>query len=228
MTGWPTHEESDDLDPTVALVGEIEEPVDEHPEAAEATGDPVADETESVKVWVDDDGRVAKIYLSNRWRERAKEPLVDRFRQAVYTAQARVSTPVPLPSSALPGRAPGAEAPLDTVVRRLMELREKRRELTKKPTDQVRRAEWTGTVGRGQAADGKVEVVLDREQLTAELLIDEQWAQTARTEQITSAVLQAHHAAYAAHVPGEFIPGEFGELAQEAAALANELVSPSN
>lgn len=229
MTSWPTDETADELDPTAALSGdpvESSEPDYGNGEDVEE-GDGFTDETKSVTVWVDDDHRLVKVYLSNRWRERSKEPLTQRFMQALVPSQMRAAEPRPLPTSALPGREPGAEIPLDTVHARLQELREKRRELKNRPPGEVRRSTWTGTVGRGTSDDHNVSVVLTREEATAELTIDETWARTARAEQIADAVLQAHRAAYAAHVPGEHRLGEFGVLAAEAAALANELM-PTN
>ncbi|MGJ3507089.1 hypothetical protein [Enemella sp. A6] len=222
MSGWPS-DDHDDLDPTAALSGSYEEP-EYTEEGGEPEGEPFVDDSESVKVWVDEDGLLVKVYLSNRWRERSKDPLAERFQKALGQAQANIEKPRPLPTSDLPGRQPGAEIPLDTVVRRLLELAERRRQLKQKPADQVRRSSWTGTVGTGTSADHKVEVVLDRDRRTERLTIDDAWARTARAEKITEAVLEAHRAAYEAHVPGEYTVGEFGELAQEAAALANELM----
>ncbi|NLT29805.1 MAG: hypothetical protein GXX86_05005 [Propionibacterium sp.] len=222
MSGWPS-DDHDDLDPTAALGGTFDEPAPAE-EETDPEGEPFVDESESVKVWVDEDGRLVKVYLSNRWRERSKDPLASRFMGALGPAQMRLATPRPLPMSGLPGREVGSEIPLDTVVRRLMEVRQRRRELEGKPAEDVRRSTWTGTVGHGNSTDHKVAVTLERDESTRELVIDEDWARTARAEQITDAVMEAHRMAYSTHQPGEYTAGEFGELAKEAAALGNELM----
>lgn len=229
MTDWNLEtDEVDEFDPSNPLLGEADPTtapvVPDVPPAADDDG--FSDESHSVTVWVDDAQRLTQVRVSNRWRERSKEPLADRVQEALRRAQPPMITPpapLMLPRAATRAWANPLDMPLDETVEALRQLRERRRALDGQDVEPPR---WTGHVGEGRTLDQKVSVVLNRDGATDTIEIDEAWAAQARAEQIAEAIMTAHFEAYNNHDEGSYELNDYGRVAQECARLADELRAP--
>ncbi len=182
------------------------------------------DSSQSVRIWVDEDRRLAKVRISNRWRERAKgTSLSSMFDEAflLATAQLGDESTALMPADADAGSKPEPVEPLswDSVfdaLRRADEIQAKYAELDAKPQDEVRQSRWTGSEAVGVSDNRMVQVTLDLHGMTRQVQFQETWLQQSRVSEICDAVMQAHRAAYAAHQPPTLEHGDYMVLAIEA------------
>jgi hypothetical protein len=192
------------------------------------------DSSRSVRIWVDDNKRLAKVRISNRWRDRARgTSLSSMFDEAFLLANATLG------SSALPfdgvseDRQPAAALSwdsLDAILAETTRLATDAEALDQLPPDQVVPSRWVGSPVEAYSSSQMVAVRLSLHGRTEKVAFSEQWLRQARVAEVCDAVLEAHRAAYARFVPPVFEPGDRQRLADRYARLQNQsmaLISPA-
>lgn len=173
------------------------------------------DSTGSVRIWVDDDRRVTKVRVSNRWRERSRgTTLSSMFDEAFLLAFSRVgfgtepdqSTPA-VDAPKLSGQA------LAELQQQSFELAEESARLDALPESEVRPSRWEGAAVVGTSENQLVTVRLTLFGYTERVVFDDAWLAQSRVSQICDAVMEAHQDAYSRFVPPVYEPGEREELA---------------
>lgn len=189
-------------------------------------GDGYPDSTGSVRIWVDDDLRLTKVVVSNRWRERRRgTSLSSMFDEAFLLAHARLgvaSDPV-IPRE---GKTPtlSAEA-LSEFQEQSFEAAEEAARLDALPADEVRPSRWQGTPVEGVSNNRMVTARLNLFGHTEQTLFDEEWLAQSRVSQLCEAVMEAHQDAYSRFQPPVFEPGERELLAQRFDRLSSDLLA---
>lgn len=239
MTDWSLTDEDafdflDPNDPTSSPVDRTPDPTSGGAPVPTTTADEldpadtsaaVSDPTGAIHVWVDDERRVLHVRLSNRWRERlGKDAALDQAVLAVIRrAQSRVTPGLDVPRATEDVVAMARnEASLDYLLERTMLLRDRRRKLQAKPSDEVRRRTVVGQRPTGHNGGRQVSVTIDVYANTAAITLDPDWVPSARTADLGVALVEAHQAAYAQWSPPEVEPGEYEELAHESELIAGE------
>lgn len=252
MTTWPDEggdSELDVLDPTAGIGGLEEADPTAPPAAADdatgptgatvsedwAVGDVPEGSTEHdffdvVRIWLTpDERRLAKIRITNRWRERLRKgpPLANVLTGAFRLHQKRTGGRHTLQF------APGAQqtneridqAFLDNWFSTLLETRDRIARLDSDPdASRAAQGRWIGepTVGRNRS--GTVEVTLGRGALTQRVSLDQDWLKTTRVSEICDAVQQAHDAAYENFVEPQYEPGEYDQIVDRLSGFQSEVL----
>ncbi len=186
------------------------------------------DGTMSLRVWVDEAGRLTKVAISNRWRERSKgASLTDLFEQAFSLANARVG--VRLVEPGLPEVESTSEElswdSLDDLLELSFQLDDEARRLDRLPEEQVKQSTWVGTPAEGHSENGMVTVRLTLSGVTERVEFNRKWLDGTRVSELMDAVVQAHEQAYAAYVPPTFAPGDRARLAAGHRRIRNQVVA---
>jgi hypothetical protein len=188
------------------------------------------DSSLSVRVWVDENLRLTKVRISNRWRDRAKgTSLSSMFDEAFLLANATIGSSTP-PVTATSG--PGQVAPtlswqsLDEILAETVRLNQEATRLDALPSDEVVPNRWIGNRVEGLSTNQMVAVLLSIHGRTERIAFSEQWLRQARVAEVCEAVMEAHRSAYAQFVPPVFQPGDrqrladrFGRLQEQSMAL---------
>lgn len=181
------------------------------------------DSSLSVRIWVDDDKRLTKVRISNRWRERAKgTSLSSMFDEAFLLANATLGSATP-PMSGVPDDGSTSDPlswdSLDAILAETTRLAAQAAALDRLPPDEVTPNRWVGAPVEAHSANQMVAVRLSIHGRTEKVAFSEQWLRQARVAEVCDAVLEAHRAAYAQFVPPVFEPGDRQRLADAYARL---------
>ena len=184
------------------------------------------DSSLSVRIWVDDDKRLTKVRISNRWRDRARgTSLSSMFDEAFLLANATLGSSVPPGDDVREGGdSEGALSwdSLDAILAETARLDEEAALLDQRPPEQVVPNRWVGAPVEAYSANHMVGVRLSSHGRTEKVAFSEQWLRQARVAEVCDAVLEAHRAAYAQFVPPVFEPGDRQRLAERYARLQNQ------
>jgi|GEM_PF-7071181 len=225
MTTWPD-EVDDFMDPTAppASCGEEATTVDNWQAQDVPEGSAEHDFLQIFHFWLTPEGRLAKIRITNRWRERVQGKPLSLLLTAGFKQRQKqaTGTPVAVQAERVDTSEPVDQAFLSRWLESLFVVDEKERKLEEKDGG-ARPGRWVSPPNTGTSANGRVTVHLGKGARTTEIKIDEDWAKSTRVSEICDAVQQAHDAAYAEFVEPEFAPGEYGELANELATLEEEM-----
>jgi hypothetical protein len=184
------------------------------------------DSSLSVRIWVDDDKRLTKVRISNRWRDRARgTSLSSMFDEAFLLANATVGASVPLLGD-IAGDGDAAAAlswdSLDAILAESSRLAAEAAALDELPADVVVPNRWVGAPVEACSHNQMVAVRLSLHGRTEKVAFSEQWLRQARVAEVCDAVLEAHRAAYALFVPPAFERGDRQRLADAYARLQNQ------
>lgn len=184
------------------------------------------DSSLSVRIWVDDDKRLTKVRISNRWRDRAKgTSLSSMFDEAFLLANATLASSAPPRSaaSAQAGQAPALSwDSLDAILAESARLDQEAARLDALPPEQVVPNRWLGSQVEGLSANQMVAVLLSIHGRTERVVFSEQWLRQARVSEVCEAVMEAHRQAYARFVPPVFEAGDHQRLADAYARLQDQ------
>lgn len=188
--------------------------------------DAVSHSSGAVHLWFTE-RRLSHARVSNRWRERIKdESLTDvvcDVLQRGQTPQLGWTPEVPALDEPFPKRSLGDV--LGVFLDRTLDLDDRTRQLDEKPDDEVVRTHHEGTEVEGNSRNRAVTVRLTIQGTTKDLVMDEDWLEGARAEEISSAIVEAHADAYSRHTPPTEVLGEYAELARERRQLATEILA---
>jgi hypothetical protein len=184
------------------------------------------DSSLSVRIWVDDDKRLTKVRISNRWRDRARgTSLSSMFDEAFLLANATLGSSTP-PVGDVPDDGGPADAlswdSLDAILAETTRLTKEAAALDQLPPDEVIPNRWVGSPVEGHSANQMVAVRLSIHGRTEKVAFSDQWLRQARVAEVCDAVLEAHRDAYAQFVPPVFEPGDRQRLADAYARLQNQ------
>jgi len=183
------------------------------------------DSSLSVRIWVDDDKRLSKVRISNRWRDRARgTSLSSMFDEAFLLANATLGSSVPPVDDVPAGESDDALSwdSLDAILAETARLDQEAALLDQQPPDQVIPNRWVGAPVEAYSANHMVTVRLSIHGRTEKVAFSEQWLRQSRVAEVCDAVLEAHRAAYAQFVPPVFEPGDCQLLADRYARLQNQ------
>lgn len=185
------------------------------------------DTTGSLRIWVDDDRRLIKVLVSNRWRERAKgTTLATMFDEAFLLAQARLGVPpapsVPPEPRTVPTLSWEALAELQE---QSFEIAEEEKRLGGLSEDEIRPNRWVGTPVQGVSENQMVTVSLDIFGLTEHVRFDDLWVAQSRVSQVCDGVMEAHQDAYSRFRPPVYEYGDRERLARRSEALSGSLLA---
>jgi len=184
------------------------------------------DSSLSVRIWVDDDKRLTKVRISNRWRDRARgTSLSSMFDEAFLLANATLGSSIPPFASATDDGAtsdPLSWGSLDAILAETNRLAKAAAALDELPPDQVTPNRWVGSPVEAYSANQMVAVRLNLHGRTEKIAFSEQWLRQARVSEVCDAVLEAHRVAYAQFVPPVFEPGDRQRLADAYARLQRQ------
>lgn len=238
MTPWPDdtsddqYEFYDPQDP--AAVGDpTGPPSDPRTDADlqdEATEGGVADPSGAIQVWLDDDGRLTDLRVSNRWRERLRKEdkeLADVLVALLRLHQSRPAEPLPEPPvSATTTTERLNDVTLDRLMERSKELDRQGDAL--RARDDVRRTRLVGERITGTSSNRMAEVTIDPRAHTGEVVLDRSWLDSAKAAALGEAILEAHQDAYARWSPPQIEYGEWDLLNVERRAVTAELAALMN
>jgi len=234
MTTWPdeassAEDEYEFYDPTAAQTSDGEE--DERPERDWRDGDLPEGTIETdfrgvFHMWLTPEGRLAKIRISNRWRERCRTTpltamLTAGFKQRQKEASGNES--IRLEPQRVDTTEGVDQAFLSRWLETIFDVQRKESELDADGPAQHRGRWVSGGDNRGSGANGKVTVRLGKGARTTAITIDEEWAKQTRVSQLCDAIQEAHDNAYATFQEPVFEPGEYGRLGIEMATLDEEM-----
>ena len=122
------------------------------------------DSSLSVRIWVDEDLRLTKVRISNRWRDRAKgTSLASMFDEAFLLANATIGSSTP-PVTATPEPAQASPTlswqSLDEILAETVRLNQEAARLDALPYDEVVPNRWLGNRVEGLSANKMVAVLL--------------------------------------------------------------------
>lgn len=184
------------------------------------------DSSLSVRVWVDDDKRLTKVRISNRWRDRARgTSLSSMFDEAFLLANATLGSstpPIDDPSDGGGSTEALSWESLDAIVAETARLAEESAALDQLPADQVAPNRWVGSPVEAYSANQMVVVRLSIHGRTEKVAFSEPWLRQARVAEVCDAVLEAHRAACAQFVPAVFEAGDRQRLADRYTRLQNQ------
>ena len=188
------------------------------------------DSSLSVRIWVDENLRLTKVRISNRWRDRAKgTSLSSMFDEAFLFANASIgssTSPVTAPASPDQASATLTWQSLDEILAETVRLNQEAARLDALPYAEVVPNRWVGNRVEGLSANQMVAVLLSIHGRTERIAFSEPWLRQARVAEVCEAVMEAHRSAYAQFVPPVFEPGDrqrladrFGRLREQSQAL---------
>lgn len=186
------------------------------------------DSSRSVRIWMDDEKRLTKVRISNRWRDRAKgTSLSSMFDEAFLLANATLGSSVP------PATASAAETPqdtplsweaLDAVLAETARLDRESAELDEHP-EEVTASRWIGASVEGYNAQHTVGVRLSLHGRTEKVDFSEQWLRQARVSEVCDGIMEAHRDAYTRFSPPTYEPGDRERLAGRYARLQEQIMA---
>lgn len=180
-----------------------------------------ADATRSVRVWGDEFGRLKRVRLSLRWKERLPhaEDLSTAFSQCLRQLQYRFGGQfLPEPVRQDIGEVPPYSAAAHRrLLGDLLELRERAQKMA--PV----RIVGGGSVGVSR--NGKVKVRLGQLGDTDAVEFDESWLGQARSSEISAEVLSAHDDAYDKFEAPVIDAGEYLEIQSEILRITDEITA---
>ena len=184
------------------------------------------DSSLSVRIWVDDDKRLTKVRISNRWRDRARgTSLSSMFDEAFVLANATLGASVPpfddVPDDTDPSDVLSWDS-LDAILAETTRLANEAAALDQLPPEQVTPNRWVGSPVEGYSINQMVAVRLSIHGRTEKVAFSAEWLRQARVAEVCDAVIEAHLAAYAQFVPPSFEPGDRQRLADRYARLRNQ------
>ena len=230
MSQWG-QEDEDDFDFAPEGASGIGETSDQPTVETEDAGDwdpegAVSHPTGAVHVWFEE-RQVRHARVSNRWRERIKD-------QALETVVSDVLLRGQSPQLGWAPEIPDLDEPfprrsladsLESFAERTLDLDDETRKLGELPDDQVSRTRHEGVEVEGMSRNRAVTVLLSIQGTTKDLVLDDEWLEKARAEEIGNAIVEAHADAYARHTPPTVVLGDHAHLAQERRQLATEILA---
>ncbi len=184
------------------------------------------DSSRSLRIWVDDDKRLTKVRISNRWRDRARgTTLSSMFDEAFLLANATLGSSVlPVEDAPDDGEPVGALSwdSLDAILAETTRLAKEAAEMDELPRGQVVPNRWIGSPVEAYSSNQMVAVRLSLHGHTEKVTFSEQWLRQARVAEVCDAVIETHRAAYAELVPPVFEPGDRQRLADHYARLQQQ------
>lgn len=234
MSVWDEDDEDIDfMDPTAPLGADESDDApagrEDDPLPSDLPGDGTPSPGGVCRVWVDDDGHLQQVRISNRWRERVKDqPLGDFVHAALSAARSMhvtgaAATPPPsigLERGAKPAQVSGAA--IDRLVEESLSMIEESDALSARGDEPGMKSTWTGSPVEGFSVNRKVCVVLDMAGGNESVRMDEDWLKTAQVAQICDAVVEAQQHAESLHEPPVLEVGEHGKMAERAGKLRLE------
>jgi hypothetical protein len=182
------------------------------------------DSSLSVRIWVDENLRLTKVRISNRWRDRAKgTSLSSMFDEAFLLANATIGSsapPVTATTEPFEGSATLSWESLDEVLAETVRLNEESARLDALPYHEVAANRWLGNRVEGLSSNQMVAVLLSLHGHSERIAFSEQWLRQARVSEVCESVMEAHRSAYAQFVPPVFEPGDRQRLADRYSRLA--------
>lgn len=234
MSIWADDSGSDVFDPNESF-GETtgSEPEDtgiEQPRPTESTWSPedgYVDSSGSVRVWVDENRRLTKIRISNRWRERSRgTTLSSMLDEALLMAQARIGTGTPRVAEREPDRVPPLSwESLAELQQQSFEIAEESARLDDLPPAQVQPSRWEGALVEGTSSNRMVKARLSLFGLTEQVTFDPAWLRDSRVSQVCESVMEAHRDAYANFREPVFQPGDRERLAARSERVQSSLMA---
>lgn len=185
------------------------------------------DSTGCVRIWVDDDRRLTKILISNRWRERSRGTSLSSMLDEVFLmAQARIA----VGSARLGGNEPERVPPMSwealaELQQQSFEISEESDRLDALPPDQVEQSRWVGETVEGVSSNRMVTARLSLFGLTEQVTFDQAWLQQSRVSQLCESVMEAHRDAYARFREPVFQPGDRDKLAARSQRVQGSLMA---
>lgn len=187
----------------------------------------LTDASGAVHVWLDDEQRVARLRVSNRWRERLKDAsLADTLVSLVggYQPMSGVDLSLEQASEPVDPRPLSSEA-LDALLERTLELDDKRAKLAQRSPDEVTPTRMEGASVEGRSANRMVSVTLAAHGATIAVTLDDDWLPRAKAEDLGNAVMEAYRDAYAQWRPPTVALGDWARLAAEGDLLQREAMA---
>ena len=182
------------------------------------------DSSLSVRIWVDDDKRLTKVRISNRWRDRARgTSLSSMFDEAFLLANASIGSPLPVMEDAdepVPSDYLSWES-LDVLVAELDHVADEEAALDAVPSADVVPSRWVGQVVEGHSANQMVAVRLSIQGKVEKVTFSDAWLRQARVSEVCEAVMEAYRDGYARFVPPVYEPGDRQRLADKYRRLQN-------
>lgn len=222
MSIWSDESGSDAFDPNESFgEGSEYEPEEsgiEQPQPTASTWTPADgynDSTGCVRIWVDDNRRLTKILISNRWRERSRGTSLSSMLDEVFLmAQARIAVGAQFAHEPEPERVPPLSwEALAELQQQSFEIAEESARLDALPPDQVQENRWEGTKVEGVSSNRMVRARLNIFGLTEQVTFDSAWLNQSRVSQVCESVMEAHRDAYARYREPVFQPGDREQLA---------------
>lgn len=190
----------------------------------------VSDPTGAVHVWFDDQHRVTRVRVSNRWRERLrkeKKELAEVLVELLRMQQTRPAAPLPEPEvSSTTTTERLNDVTLDRLMERSKEL-DRLGDALRARTD-VRRTRLVGERVTGSSSNRMVQVMIDPRAHTGEIHLDRAWLDHATAATLGEAITQAHLDAYGRWTPPQTEFGEWDLLNVERRAVTAELAALMN
>lgn len=237
MTTWDDLTEGDELPVDVLARPQGEPAPESDPDPVPPSDDEgITDPTGSVTVWVDEAYAVVRLRVSNRWRERAEQPLAARmlfaaqqatlgrlFAQPPATGIDPLEPAEPLPPSSLLDR-PFDPREVADVLEQTAQAREELAALEAR--DDVRPTRIVHDEAVGHSPGLRATVVLDHQRRPSAIDLDERWLAGARADQVVESVTAAFADAYAKWREPAVEPGEYAELVTRINALRDRTLRP--
>lgn len=187
-------------------------------------GDGYTDLSGTLRVWVDDRGRLERIHLGRYWRNRTGTgSLTDMFADVLsFTA---LLTPI----TAEPELDPVPTGLPTQLTRQFLSDINDRMEGFKKALltldPATGESTWTGSEASGSSESGRVKVTLDLHGRTVGVRIDDKFAANASPTAIGRAVLAAQASAVSRHVPPTCRPGERVKLLAQVSGAHEQIIA---
>lgn len=234
MTTWPeetssSEDEFEFYDPT-APQGSGDDEAGPEPDWRDSDLPEGTTESDIVGIghlWLTPEGRLAKIRISNRWRERCgKTPLGTMLIAGFKLRQKEASGngSIGLDSQLVDTTEPVDQTFLARWFDTILETQRQEAKLDADGGVEKHGGKWVqSSDNRGSAAQGKVTVRLGKGARTTAITIDEEWARKTRVSELCDAIQEAHDDAYARFEEPVYQPGEYGRLGIEMATLDEEM-----
>lgn len=229
MTTWSDEDSADEfdfMDPTSAPdPGAVETSAVDEDWRKESVpeGSTEHDFNATVHLWLTPDKRLAKIRISNRWRQRLKKSRLDTTVAAalkVHQLDGTGSDSMVEPEEIVTSE-PIDQAFLNRWLESLLRMSEDQEKLKQDP--EAAKGRWVyPSSNEGTSSNRMVTVKLGKNAHTTAVSIDDTWLKSARVSELCDAIQEAHDRAYAEFVEPIFEPGAYGKLAIEAATLEAE------
>lgn len=192
---------------------------EEHPDGLGA-GYP--DVTMSVRVWLSAERRLAKIRISNAWRDRSRgTSLSNMIDQAFLFAYASVET---LPE--LNTQLPTPDKKIDLTWDEIAKLADRVLAASTESDalgDQAEPSHWEGHSVQGTDPGHHVTVTLDLHGMTAAVNFDKVWLDKSRVSELCKAIEAAHRDAYRKYTPPTYVEGDHAKLVSTSASIQSDV-----